>query len=92
VRKASVSFLDLKITIHSSWWRDKGILVNLYVKSGLITLQLVIWERIKWKPITPCKLCKLRSEPDDVDPKESSWEVGRVICKSAFENHPSHLS
>jgi hypothetical protein len=29
---------------------------------------------------------------NDVDPKEGSWEVGVVICKSAFANYPSHLS
>jgi hypothetical protein len=48
--------------------------------------------RIKWKPTHPCKLWKLQSKPHNVDPKEGSWEVGGVICKSAFANHPSHLS
>jgi hypothetical protein len=49
-------------------------------------------ERIMWKPTLLCKLWKLQSEPYDVYPKEGSWEVGGVIWKSAFANHPSHLS
>jgi hypothetical protein len=47
---------------------------------------------MRWKPTPPCKLWTLQSEPHDVDPKEGSWEVGGVICISAFANHPSHLS
>jgi hypothetical protein len=34
---------------------------------------------------------KLQSEPHDVDPTERLREMGGVICKSTFANHPSHL-
>jgi hypothetical protein len=45
-----------------------------------------------WKPTSPYKLWKLQSVPHDIDPKEGSWEVEGVICKSVFANHLSHLS
>jgi hypothetical protein len=50
-----------------------------------------IRQHIRWKPTSPWKLCKLQSEPHDIDPTESLEEVGGVICKSTFANHPSHL-
>jgi hypothetical protein len=39
-------------------------------------------EHIRWKQTPPCKLWKLHSEPHDVDPREDSWEVGGVMCKT----------
>jgi hypothetical protein len=72
------------IPVKTTYSRAK--LAELYIS------KIVCWERIRWKPTPPCKLWKLQSEPHDIDPKEGSWEVGGVICISAFANHPSHLS
>jgi hypothetical protein len=44
-----------------------------------------------WKPTSPWKLWKLQYESHDVDLKARLEEMGWVICKSTFANHPSHL-
>jgi hypothetical protein len=49
------------------------------------------WQHIRWKPTSPCKLWKLQSESNDVDPTGRPEEVGGVMCKITFANHASHL-
>jgi hypothetical protein len=61
-------------------------------RDPLATCVIVIWQHIRWKPTSPCKLWKLQPESHDVDPTGCPEEVGGVICKITFANHASHLA
>jgi hypothetical protein len=78
-----------KLELHFLWDNVPQKTIHLTFKMYHTKSVYIIfrWERIKWKPTPPCKLWKLQSEPHDVDPMERSWEMGGVICKSAFANH-----
>jgi Na+-transporting methylmalonyl-CoA/oxaloacetate decarboxylase gamma subunit len=79
-----------------------GILVLFLGAIFFFLVLSLLWVNIRCKPTFPwklwklqsephdVKLWKLQSEPHDVDPTER-LEVGGVICKTTFANHPSHL-
>jgi hypothetical protein len=51
--------------------------IDLVNKRCVLFIQMNMW--------------KLQSEPHDVDLTARLEEVGGVICKRTFANHPSHL-
>jgi hypothetical protein len=57
------------------------VIVHAFHCTSCEMMSIYTWEHIQWKPTSSCKLCKLKSESHDLDPRESSWELEGVICK-----------